>query len=104
MHTVNSNTITNFAKTAIKFPVPFKPIHLDSSVNSIYDEYLPTLTADEQNLVFTRRLSGDINLNEDFYFATRNPADSTWNQAIPMRNIKAKADRNRFCAKLIMVQ
>lgn len=87
----------NFAQTAINFPVPFKPIHMDSSVNSVYDEYLPTLTADEQSLVFTRRLSGDVNLNEDFYFATRNSADSTWKQAIPMRNINTLGDEGAIC-------
>lgn len=82
----------NFAQTATNYPVPFKPIHLDSAVNSTYDEYLPTLTADEQTLIFTRRLTGDINLNEDFYFATRSNIDSTWSQAIPMRNINTLGD------------
>lgn len=43
-----------FAIDAIKNPVPFNPINLGDSVNTEYDEYWPSLTADEKILVITR--------------------------------------------------
>jgi outer membrane protein OmpA-like peptidoglycan-associated protein len=42
-----------FAIKAIKNPVPFKPVNLGSNINSTYDEYWPSLTADGQTLVIT---------------------------------------------------
>lgn len=45
-----------FAMQAIKSPVPFKPINLGPTINTENHEYLPTLTADEQLLYFTKRV------------------------------------------------
>jgi outer membrane protein OmpA-like peptidoglycan-associated protein/Tol biopolymer transport system component len=44
-----------FAMNAMANPVPFKPINLGSNINSEHEEYAPTLTADEQTLIFTRK-------------------------------------------------
>ncbi|WDF53457.1 OmpA family protein [Mucilaginibacter sp. KACC 22063] len=52
-----------FAVQALQHPVPFTPVNLGPEVNSKDDEYLPTATADEGMLIFTRK----INNNEDFY-------------------------------------
>lgn len=52
-----------FAIDAMKHPVNFKPINMGSAINTEYDEYLPVATADESELIFTRK----INNNEDFY-------------------------------------
>ncbi len=52
-----------FSIEAIRKPVPFKPVNLGEGVNSVYQEYLPVITADEGRLIFTRR----VNNNEDFY-------------------------------------
>ncbi len=43
-----------FAIKAIKNPVPFNPLNLGDSINSEFDEYWPTITADEQTIIFTR--------------------------------------------------
>ncbi len=43
-----------FAIEAIKNPVAFNPINLGENINTEYDEYWPTLTADEQTLIITR--------------------------------------------------
>ena len=65
-----------FAINAIKHPVPFNPVNLGDSVNSIYDEYWPSLSADEQTLVITRRLpvsrfgSPNNDQQEDFFVST----------------------------------
>jgi outer membrane protein OmpA-like peptidoglycan-associated protein len=52
-----------FSLDAIKHPVPFKPINLGPEINTDDDEYMPAITADENTLIFTRK----INNNEDFY-------------------------------------
>ncbi len=68
----------DFAIEALKNPVPFDPVPLDESVNTSADEYWPTMTADEQTLIFTRQTiadpeKGDFrgNLREDFYISRR---------------------------------
>jgi len=52
-----------FSINAVQHPVPFKPINMGPEINTADDEYLPTATADESTLIFTRK----INNNEDFY-------------------------------------
>jgi outer membrane protein OmpA-like peptidoglycan-associated protein len=42
-----------FAEEAINKPVNFEPVNLGISVNSDYDEYWPSITADEESMVFT---------------------------------------------------
>jgi Tol biopolymer transport system component len=44
-----------FAEKAVENPVPFDPVNLGPGVNSADAEYSPSLTADGQTLVFTRR-------------------------------------------------
>jgi outer membrane protein OmpA-like peptidoglycan-associated protein/tetratricopeptide (TPR) repeat protein len=53
----------NFSLDAIQHPVDFKPINMGPEINTADDEYLPTITADENTIIFTRK----INNNEDFY-------------------------------------
>lgn len=46
----------------------FAPVNLGSNVNSAALEYLPSLSVDGSQLVFTRRVSGS---NEDFYISQK---------------------------------
>jgi outer membrane protein OmpA-like peptidoglycan-associated protein/tetratricopeptide (TPR) repeat protein len=76
-----------FALNALQNPVPFEPQNLDSMVNSEYDEYAPTLTADEQTLIFTRKIPRtDMNFAhlgpeyEDFFLSNR--INGEWQSAI----------------------
>jgi outer membrane protein OmpA-like peptidoglycan-associated protein len=78
-----------FAIQAIAHPVPFKPENIGNNVNSNYDEYWPSLSADEEMLVFTRLLPiNENNLNpfhnrqEDLYFSLLK--DSVWQLAKPV--------------------
>ncbi|HQP04048.1 MAG TPA: hypothetical protein PLP11_05530, partial [Bacteroidales bacterium] len=48
-----------FAIVAYDNPSAFEPINLGNGVNTKYDEYWPSLTADEEILVFTRLIPGD---------------------------------------------
>jgi outer membrane protein OmpA-like peptidoglycan-associated protein len=69
-----------FAIKAMKNPVPFDPENLGDSINTEFDEYWPSLTADEQTLIITRLIpkKNEILLKqdprqskvqEDFYFS-----------------------------------
>ncbi len=76
----------DFAIHAKKHPVEFSPINLGDSINTIFDEYWPSLTADEETLVFTRQITIDTigeknlkNRREDFYISTKEK--SVWLKA-----------------------
>lgn len=66
---------SKFAEIAIQNPVPFKPINMGSAINSKFEEYLPTITADQKTMIVTVRApydtlkeeSGSNILTEDFY-------------------------------------
>lgn len=77
----------DFGINAVNNPVPFNPINLGDSVNSEYSEYLPSITADEKELVITRRLPVDKSTSdnknseqEDFYICYK-LNDTTWSKA-----------------------
>ncbi len=66
----------DFAIEAKNNPVPFDPVDLGPSVNTGDDEYWPTLTADEEVLIFTRQTMRNpsgrrvpANLREDFFIS-----------------------------------
>jgi len=76
----------DFAMEMMKTPVEFHPINLGEAVNSEFDEYWPSLTADEEILVFTRlspveNLGKEIRVKrqEDFWVSFRN--NTTWRPA-----------------------
>ena len=74
-----------FRKEALAHPVPFNPQNLGAAVNSRDDEYLPSLTADGQTLVFTRRFprkattTANTKEEEDLYVSTLN--NGQWSRA-----------------------
>jgi len=54
-------------------PVAFNPQSLGATINSeTYHDYLPMLTADGQQLFFTRRIGDPPYYNEDFYESRKN--------------------------------
>jgi len=65
-----------FALEAMENPVPFQPENLGEAINSEYSEYWPSLSVDEQMLMFTvmkpldsREGSGPGRMQEDFYYS-----------------------------------
>lgn len=54
-----------FAAHAVQHPVPFSPVNLGPQINTDKHEYLPTLTANDAQLYFTRRKG----LQEDIFEA-----------------------------------
>jgi outer membrane protein OmpA-like peptidoglycan-associated protein len=77
----------DFALKALENPVPFNPFNLGAGVNSDNDEYAPTLTADEQTIIYTRKRPREdmnyIHLGpefEDFYISNR--ANGDWQPSV----------------------
>ncbi len=73
----------DWALKAMEQPVDFEPIRLPETVNSIDDEYWPTLSADGKTLIITRLLGirTDQKLQEDFYISNYDSL-SGWQKAI----------------------
>lgn len=72
---------SRFAAHAVKNPVPFDPKALGKNINTKDSEYFPSLTADGNTLIFTRRGHGD----EDFYTSTFK--DNDWQLATPLDGV-----------------
>lgn len=77
----------DFAIHALRNPVPFDPADIGPAINTGDDEYWPTLTADEQTLIFTRQIRLDNarprlpgNLREDFYVSYHDGRE--WSEAM----------------------
>jgi outer membrane protein OmpA-like peptidoglycan-associated protein/tetratricopeptide (TPR) repeat protein len=75
-----------FSINAIKNPVPFNPVNLGDSINSPFDDYFPTISADGSQLIFNRinmntnpsRMQDNI-FNDDFYISYR--INGKWSKA-----------------------
>lgn len=74
----------DYAISLIHNPVPFNPISLGENVNSEFDEYFPTFTADDSLMIFTRRItSKGMSENEDFFISQKINNDA-WGVATNM--------------------
>lgn len=76
----------DFSLIAVSHPIPFKPVNLGPNINTQYDEYWPSLSADESILVFTVQIPINennprvyMNRQEDFYFSEYK--DGAWQPA-----------------------
>ena len=72
---------SQFAAKALKNPVPFNPQPLDKTVNTGFPEYLPSVTAEGNTLVFTRRIRED----EDVFISKK--IDGQWGTPEPIVDI-----------------
>ena len=73
-----------FAVEAMKHPYPFNPVNVGAGVNTADPEYFPTLTVDQQQLLYTRRVT-DVHsghFQEDFFVSTNQ--EGYWNSGEPM--------------------
>lgn len=79
------NEIKNakFGAQAIKAPKLFKPVNMGAGVNTGFNEYFPSITADGKQFLFTRELKvGEKIRQEDFYISTTD--GKQWQTAQPM--------------------
>ena len=65
-----------FSVAALQHPKPYHPQNPGGAINSSYDEYFPRLTADYQNIIFTRK----ENNRENFYESVRD-SNHVWHTA-----------------------
>jgi len=77
---------SRFAAKAIKNPVPFNPKPLGKTVNTSFPEYLPSVTAEGNTLVFTRRIRSD----EDVFISKK--IDGQWGTPKPILDINTPAN------------
>lgn len=75
-----------------KMPVKFEAINLGLNINSVDDEYWPSLTVDSKTLIFTRLVgsrasvvSKNFHAQEDFY--TSNFENNEWQKSLPLSAI-----------------
>lgn len=67
-----------YAIEAKKSPVAYEAFNFGDSINSELDEYLPSLTADDETLIYTRRTPQ----GEDFYESYK--VDGVWQMAVAL--------------------
>ena len=85
----------NFLAEAVKSPVTFEPVNLGTTVNTTLNEYLPSLTADGNTLVFTRVIGVGVNGQEDFYVSKK--VDGEWQQAKPISAVNTPDNEAAQC-------
>jgi len=79
-----------FARQAIANPAPVVIRNMGEVINSRFEEYAPSITADGTLLVFTSRRggkideSGDYKYYEDIHFSRRDAASGNWMDAEPL--------------------
>ncbi len=81
-----------FSIFAVSNPVNFKPENLGPDINTVNDEYWPSLSADEQTLIITRLVKRSPvygGIQEDFYISYRQPEG--WSM---MENVGAPLNTN----------
>ncbi len=66
-----------FAKEAIKQPQEFNPENLGPAINDAGHQYFPSISANNQTLVFTERQIEGSRLDEDFFQSIRDE-DGAW--------------------------
>ena len=68
---------SKFSINAINNPVDFSPKNLGSNINSSKEEYLPAISYNGKNLVYSRRLKKNNVFQEDFY-VSKLDENSNW--------------------------
>ena len=73
---------STFSIDAINNPVDFYPKNLGLNINSAKEEYLPAISYNGENLVYSRRLDKNNVFQEDFY-VSKLDEDSNWTLSKP---------------------
>ncbi len=76
-----------FAVEAMKHPVKFQPKRLSEKINSDNDEYWPSLSLDQKELVFTRLLKNEGRIPHEDFFVSKYDDKYGWSLASPIIEI-----------------
>lgn len=74
-----------FRPKALANPVPFDPTNLGTSVNTYNPEYFPSITIDENMMVYTTQTGTGSTAQEDLYFSVRE--NGVWSQGQPVPSV-----------------
>jgi outer membrane protein OmpA-like peptidoglycan-associated protein len=72
-----------FARDAVQNPVSFTPTPLNSFINTDAPEYLPSFSADDKTLLFTRVVNGQ----EDIFYTQRDSLSGDWGKPIALTQL-----------------
>jgi outer membrane protein OmpA-like peptidoglycan-associated protein len=72
-----------FAQKAAQHPVPFSPVPLNPVINTEAPEYLPSFSADDKTLLFTRVVNGQ----EDLYYTQKDNETNDWQKPTPLSSL-----------------
>lgn len=81
----------DFAAMAMKNPQNVKFANMGPAINSAESEYFPSMTADEQNFLYTRRLPSNQSLSgvQEDLFLSRLGTAGQWGNAAPVRELSS---------------
>jgi outer membrane protein OmpA-like peptidoglycan-associated protein/Tfp pilus assembly protein PilF len=74
-----------FRPEALSKPVDFQPKNMGENINSAQRDYFPSITADENTLIYTVQLGEGRTAQEDLYRSIRK--DGEWQKAEPLPNV-----------------
>jgi outer membrane protein OmpA-like peptidoglycan-associated protein len=77
-----------FAISAMQNPVAFSPENMGENINSEMAEYLPFISADGKQFVITRKVKGEIDLQEDFFYSQKDESNN-WQKVKKMSSINS---------------
>ena len=80
-----------FAINIIKSPVEFIPINLGKEINSEMSEYHPFISADEKQFIITRKVKGEFDLQEDFFYSQKDE-ENNWKKVKKMSSINTPSN------------
>lgn len=74
-----------FRPNALSKPVKFEPLNMGANINSQYRDYFPSITADENTLIYTVQIGDQRSGQEDLYRSLKKNGE--WTKAEPIPNI-----------------
>ena len=75
-----------FAINAMQNPVDFDLRNMGENINSKMAEYLPFISADGKKFIITRKVKGELGLQEDFFYSEKDEKNN-WKKANNMSSI-----------------
>ena len=83
--------ISEFSEVALKNPVPFNPERLSEEINTIHHEYLPAITADRSQMIYTSR----VNRSEDIFISQIE--DGNYSKGAPISFLEMPTGTGAHC-------
>jgi len=84
--------ISEFSEIALQNPVPFNPERLSEQINTPHHEYLPAMTADGSQMIYTSR----VNRSEDI-FISQVSDDDQYSKGTPLSFLEMPTGTGAHC-------